>query len=416
MSGALARRGRQAMTREPEEGSLNFRVAGLDRDLSLLLLADITFALGFGLYAQLFYVYALRLGASGFTIGALSAIMLGTTALGYLPGAWAAAHFRLKSVIVWIWWLTVPCALSYALAPSWPWLIPGLVLAGLYMANNPALKTYILLKSEPSRVALNMMLVFGGYSIGMIVAPSLGGLVAAHAGMRVVFLIGAGLSVVSATFVSFIRDTPYHGSRTNWTLRGLVRQQKFRHHVAFFLVGFLAIYVAQPFLTPFLAQVHHQGYAVLGLYASLASLGAAVMGPLSGHATDRWGPRVGVATTLTVLLVGVALLLLGQSPLVWAAAFLACGAFDALRFSTSGIVGPQLREIPLAWGYAVFDASMGIPMVAGSLVGGLLFRENARLPLVAVACLAAALLVALAIVPSAATGPLPENGLRAPDS
>ena len=120
--------------------------------------------------------------------------MLGTTALGYLPGAWAAAHFRLKSVIVWVWWLTVPCALTYALAPSWPWLIPGVVLAGLYMANNPALKTYILLKSEPSRVSLNMMLVFGGYSIGMIVAPSLGGLLAAHAGMRVVFMVGAAFA------------------------------------------------------------------------------------------------------------------------------------------------------------------------------------------------------------------------------
>jgi predicted MFS family arabinose efflux permease len=380
---------------------LQFRVAGLDRDLSLLLFADVAFALGFGLYAQLFYVYALRLGASRFTIGALSAIMLGTTALGYLPGAWAAVHFRLKSVIVWVWWLTVPCALSYALAPSWPWLIPGLVLAGLYMANNPALKTYILLKSEPSRASLNMMLVFGGYSVGMIVAPSLGGLLAAHAGMRVVFLFGAALSAVSATLVSFINDTPYRRAGTSWTLGKLARQQKFRHHVAFFLIGFLAIYVAQPFLAPFLAQVHSQSYVALGLYAALASLGAAVMGPLCGYATDRWGPRIGVATTLPLLLLGMVLLLYGQSPPLWAAAFLACGAFDALRFSTSGIVGPHLREVPLAWGYAVFDASMGIPMVAGSLLGGLLFRESVRLPLAAAACLAAALLVALAIVPSA---------------
>jgi hypothetical protein len=50
----------------------------------------------------------------------------------------------------------VPAGLSFFLAPSWPWLIPGLVFTGLSMTNNPAWKSYIVLKSEPARVARNI--------------------------------------------------------------------------------------------------------------------------------------------------------------------------------------------------------------------------------------------------------------------
>jgi MFS family permease len=313
-----------------------------------------------------------------------------------------------------VWWLTVPCALSYAFAPSWPWLIPGLILAGLYMANNPAFKTYVLLKSERSRASLNMMLVFGGYSVGMIVAPLLGGLLAAYAGMRVVFLVGAALCAVSSTCASFIADVAYSGTETTWTLGAIVYQRQLRRCVVFFLIGFLAIYIAQPFLTPFLAQAHHMGYAALGLYASLASLGAAVMGPLAGHATDRWGPRSGLVMMLAFLLLGVTLLLYAPSPTVWALAFLACGAFDALRFSSSAIVGLYFGVVPMAWGFAVFDATMGIPMVAGSLLGGIFFRWSVRLPLIVVAILAVILLAALVAWPlasrrrdQATAGPIP---------
>ena len=122
----------------------------LDRDLRLLALANLLFALGVGLYLPLLFVYAIKLGASGSTIGILNGIMLAMIALGNIPGAWAARRFRLKPVIVAVWWLTVPAAICFYLAPSWPWLIPGLVISGLYMANNPALKAYVV-PASPSR-------------------------------------------------------------------------------------------------------------------------------------------------------------------------------------------------------------------------------------------------------------------------
>ena len=60
-------------------------------------------------------------------------------------------------------------------------------------------------------------------------------------------------------------------------------------------------------------------------------------------------------------------------------------------------------------------------MVAGSLLGGMLFRWNVRLPLIVVAGLTAILLVALVAVPSASrrhdqatAGPIPTALSREP--
>ncbi|MGZ4198874.1 MAG: MFS transporter [Thermoleophilia bacterium] len=187
------------------------------RDLWLSFLSSLLFALGLGLYYQLLNVYAIKnLGAPRFMIGALVAIQLGMTAIGYIPGAWASDHVRLKPIIVAVWWITVPTALCFALAPSWPWLIPGYLLTGLYMANNPAFKVYIMLKSEPARVARNISYVFASFPLGMAIGPLAGGWLAAHYGMRLVFVVAMGFYVASSIVISLIKDTPYHAAGRPW--------------------------------------------------------------------------------------------------------------------------------------------------------------------------------------------------------
>jgi predicted MFS family arabinose efflux permease len=370
-------------------------VSRLDRDLKLLSAANLLFALGVGMYLSLLFVYAIDLGASRFTIGLLNAVMLACVAAGNIPGAWASHRFRLRTVIVVVWWLTVPAALCFALAPSWPWLIPGLVLTGLYMANNPAFKTYIALKSEPARMARNITLVFGSYPAGLVVSPLVGGLIADHYGMRTVFWVSAGFYVASSLTATLIRDIPYHAHENPLTPAAVGRNRSFHRYVAFFLVGFLAVYVGQPFLTPYLSIAHGQGWAALGVYASLAALGAALLTPLSGRVADLRGPRAGAALVLGLVCVGTVLLLTGASPLVWGAAMFLCGGYDAFRFLATAVVGRSFGDIPLAWGFALFDTMMGLPMAGGAILGGVLFRTATTLPFFFVVAVTVVLLLVL---------------------
>ena len=90
-----------------------------DRDLVLVTAGMGLFAFAYGLYYQLLGVYALILGASRFAVGVLNAVLLVFWAGGMIPGAWAAARFSLRAAIVAVWWITVPSAIAFALAPTW---------------------------------------------------------------------------------------------------------------------------------------------------------------------------------------------------------------------------------------------------------------------------------------------------------
>lgn len=383
---------------------------GLDRDLKLLAVAVLFYAIGVGLYLQLLYVYALDLGASRFDIGLLTAVQLSLTALGSLPGAWAAARFRLKPVIAWVWWLCVPAALFYLVAPTWEWLIPGLVLTGVSMANNPAMKAYVHLKAQEGRVARSQALVYAAMPLGLVVSPMVGGYVAASVGMRVVFAASTVLYVVSAILATLLRETPYHAPPGSVTVRSVTGNRRFCRYVAFFLLGFLSVYVAQAFLTPYLAQVHGQGYGALGVFASLAAVGAATMTPFWGRVADLRGSRSSIAGVLGLVAIGSLLLLVGRTPVVWGLAMFCCGSFDALRFVTTGIVGRSFGDIPLAWGYALFDTAMGLPMAGGALLGGVLYQIGYALPFVFAIVVAVVLLCVLAVSPRAVACEPSETG------
>ncbi len=370
----------------------------LDRDLRLFAVAILLFAFAIGIYLRLLSTYALNLGASGFAVGLLNSIMLVAVTLGNAPGAWAARRFRLKPVIVGVWWLAGLAPLFFFLAPSWPWLIPGYVVSGLSFANNPAMKSYINLKSEPALAAGNFAILFGVFPLGLAVAPLIGGYVADQWGMPTVFLISIGLYLVSSVSVSLIRDTPYHSADAPWSLASLWRRPRFRRYVIFFFVGFLAVFAAQDFVNPYLAQVHDQGFTALGVYSSLTALGTAGLTFAMGRVTGVRGPRAAIGGVLVALLAGCVLLLFGTGQIVWGLAALAFGSFDALRYVANGIVGPSFRGVPLAWGYAVFDTAMGIPMAIGALVGGLLYRVAAALPFAAVGGIAGGLLILLLFI------------------
>jgi hypothetical protein len=81
----------------------------------------------------------------------------------------------------------------------------------------------------------------------------------------------------------------------------------------------------------------------------------------------------------------------------WALAMFLCGGYDALRFLATGVVGRSFGDLPLAWGYALFDTMMGLPMAGGAILGGLLFKAGTALPFALVVGVTLVLLVALSL-------------------
>jgi predicted MFS family arabinose efflux permease len=272
-----------------------------------------------------------------------------------------------------------------------------LILSGLYLANGPAFKSYIYLKSSPGRRAHTMTVVYGAYPLGLVVAPLAGGWLAAHAGMRVVFLLAVLFFVASSLTISGIRDVPYSAAGEVWRVRDMRADGVFARYLAFFAVAFTASYVALPLLAPYLHLAHGQSYTSLGIYLAIASAGAALLTPLAGRISDRRGPDAGWAVVLLAMAAGSLLLLAGGSRSMWALGAFFAGGLDAVRFVAAGLVAGGFQRVPLAWGYALFDAMMGLPMAGGALLGGLLFRAGFGLPFLVAASVAAGLILAIVL-------------------
>lgn len=90
-----------------------------------------------------------------------------------------------------------------AFAPSIIWLFVGRILAGITGASFTTAQAYIADVSTPEKRAQNFGLVGAAFGIGFIVGPVIGGLFSQF-GLRVPFLISAGLALVNWLYGYFI--------------------------------------------------------------------------------------------------------------------------------------------------------------------------------------------------------------------
>ncbi|WP_219225407.1 TCR/Tet family MFS transporter [Pedobacter antarcticus] len=90
-----------------------------------------------------------------------------------------------------------------AFAPTIGWLFAGRILAGITGASFTTAMAYIADVSTPEKRAQNFGLIGAAFGIGFIVGPVIGGLFSEY-GLRVPFLISAGLSLLNWLYGYFI--------------------------------------------------------------------------------------------------------------------------------------------------------------------------------------------------------------------
>lgn len=90
-----------------------------------------------------------------------------------------------------------------AFAPSLAWLFVGRIIAGIFGASFTTVMAYIADISTPEKRAQNFGLVGVAFGLGFIIGPVIGGLFAEF-GLRVPFMVAAGLSLLNCLYGYFI--------------------------------------------------------------------------------------------------------------------------------------------------------------------------------------------------------------------
>jgi MFS family permease len=322
------------------------------RDFRLLLIAGTVFYLG-GMMTYVaipFQIY--QLTHSNFAVGAVGLVELVPLIVFGLYGGALADHVDRRLLLIWT-------GIAQAAFTTWlcinafsenPRLWEIFVVSGL-LASSSALQ-------RPSREALlprtvrhdelpaaNALSSFG-MQAGILVGPTIGGLIVASAGVGWCFLVDIiGLFVASMMYAA-MRRYPHVGETEPPSLAGIGKGLRYafgrRDLLGTYLVDMAAMMLAMPVvLFPALAQQVFSQPHLLGFLYSAETVGAIVATALSG-----WTARVhhhGRAIVIAAALYGACIAAAGWSPTIWLAVlfFTLAGASDMISAVFRGTIWNQ---------------------------------------------------------------------------
>jgi MFS family permease len=322
------------------------------RDFRLLLIGGTVFYLG-GMMTYVaipFQIY--QLTHSNFAVGAVGLVELVPLVVFGLYGGALADHVDRRQLLVWTGvaqaaftaWLCVNAFSDH------PRLWEIFVVSGLLVSSSAL--------QRPSREALlprtvrhdeltaaNALSSFG-MQAGVLVGPTIGGVIVASAGPGWCFLVDiVGLLVASAMYAA-MRRYPHVGETEAPSLAGIGKGLRYalgrRDLLGTYLIDLAAMLLAMPVvLFPALAQQVFERPHLLGLLYSAETVGAIVATGLSGW-TNRVS-RHGRAIVVAALLYGGCIALAGWAPSIWLAVlfFALAGASDMISAVFRGTIWNQ---------------------------------------------------------------------------
>lgn len=352
-------------------------------DLWWLAVAMGLLGLGFGLYGILWPLYIEHLGGNAVVVGMLSTMAGVATALVVFPGGWLSDRIDRRTIVLWGWIVAVPVPFSFAVAPHWEWLIPGVLLYFGSAFSTPALQAIVVSETSHRGLSTAYNVVMSTFGAGMVLGPTLGGYIASHVGYRPVFVISGVIYLLSTLCVFPLKPHP-PGKRPKrrpaWTPQK--RPRLFQWMV---FSGALAVVqgLAWPFVVPYLKTVGHLSIETIGMLGSVGVLSATISSPFWG----KIGEAVGIPRALGW---GMGLVTLGWMALLWAPGVVGWALISGmLRGSGEGARGlPGIavgRTVPneeAGTAYGLYNLVTELAGAIAPLPGGLLFSHWADAPLV----------------------------------
>ena len=345
----------------------------ITRNNRLLMLALFIWALGEGLwYYNLRQLYLVELGATEIQVGNVLALEAAFRALMPIPAGYLADRIGARRVMIFSWVLGVLGAALGGLAQTWQGAIPGLMVYAVSGIAVPSISVFVLKNASTSASGSTdraLALVYAVYPAGLIISPTMGGLIADALNIRALLWISSAFFVISTAVIWLTTEMPagtaaHHDERP----RDLLRNKPFRRVSGYFLLAITGLYLGYQLLPNYMHDVRGLTYSGIGLLFSVAAVGTVIANLLVSRNAPRWnGPMiVGIYT--------IAMLILWQFdfPIAFVVGFLGVGSLSAMRSVATArfadVVSPRNRGLAFGVLETILSLAVG---VAGGLAGRL---------------------------------------------
>ncbi len=351
-----------------------------DRTLHLLFASLFFWMFGIGLYEQLIPIYARQLGASPVQLGTLFTIRHLALACGFLIGWASADRWSRRTVIVASWLAATPVPLLLAAAPTYAWLVPGLLLYEITYFGMPALQAFVARRVPPSELASTFGAMGTITSLGFLISPTVGGIFADRLGIPKTLVIAAAFYALSTFLLFRVRwddaDATAPGAPSRLSM---AQVRRLMPSLWIYSGMLLVVLITVPFGTPFLREVRGLSLAEIGFLGSMVALGAVLLTPVAGRLGDRVGLLPTLAGNLAVFAFGMLLTIFGPAALLPVAAMIRCRS--PLQTLGQALIGSQTPTAVLGRVFALGGILSSVLGAVGAFAGGYAYRLDPALPL-----------------------------------
>jgi MFS family permease len=331
--------------------------------------------------------YALHLGATPFELGLISSVPLLGQVLSPVVAWLGGRAGRRKPIVIAcaiigrLIWLLAPFLVLLPNNQRAPLLIAVIALSSIFQAGGGALWIAWMGDLVPPRERGR----YFGFRAGIhgmvgMAANLAAGLLLDQLGSPIDFQVVIVTAVASALIAAWILtkqiEPPVLAQRLHFleTFTLPLKNQNFRHVLAFNIYWTFAVLLAAPFVIPYFLEYLRMSYTQVALWSAIAAISGLILAPQWGRLADRAGNK----PILQIATIGAGTLLpacwmLGNPGNLWPVWF--GGVIDAMVW---GAIGPAQFNLALASApkehrssfIAVLSATTGLAGFIGGFLSG----------------------------------------------
>ncbi len=362
-------------------------LSGLPREVGVLVVIAFLVALGFGIVAPAIPLFARQFGVSYFAVGAVVSAFAFMRFISALGAGTIVDRLGERVVLTaGVWIVAISSALA-GLSKAYEQLLLLRGIGGVGSAMFTVSALGLLLRSAGEGERGRAAGVFqGGFLLGGISGPALGGLISAYS-IRATFFIYAGMLIIAGTFaITALRNSPTarrdHTSHKDESERGLaplmlaLRNRSFVTALVINLGNGFSSFGLRAALVPlFVVEALNKGPVLAGIGFFVAAGIQAILLIPAGRISDERGRKPALIAGTSAVTLGMLVLALSHSPVVFLIAMAVLGIGSAFMGSAPAAVVGDVSPTRGGTVVAAFQMASDFGAITGPLIAGLLVAQ-----------------------------------------
>lgn len=343
----------------------------MNRNLSLVAISLFLWGLGEGMFFNFVPIYLdnqflLSESKIGLILGGFGFFM----AITHIPAGRLADRLGRKPLLLIAWLLGLFSTLIMGVSLSLPFFLIGLAGYGLTAFVSSPLSSYVTAARGKWSVGTVLSLTTATFALGMALGPIVGGWVGDHYGMRISFLIAAGVFIFSSLVIFFVEGQPIDHHDPDAPPSSLRNNRRFILFMGVLAFAIFSMYLAQPFTPNFLQGVRGFSLSQTGIIFAVGALGNSLMAVI----LSRLNPRNGFLFAQALVILFALFIWKGSSLPIFAVGYFLLGGFRAGRPMAMAQAQELVHDSQMGVMYGVMETVSAVITIITPPIAGVLFE------------------------------------------